>query len=143
MIRNSKFGILFSVLLFLLMTSFAVSSYALPCHDSEIRVGANSVDNNADFIALNSLSIVQNENDCESCIEACGLCKSHIQTQPVLSYIKGKKQHGFNGYKNYSLLVIPEITLTKYKITYKRKYLYSFSLLLSLQTTLKHRVLLI
>jgi hypothetical protein len=145
MIQNSRLWTLFSILLFLLMTSFTVSSYALPCHDSyevETEIGLSSVDN-VDFIALDSLSIVQNGNDCENCIGICYLCKSHIQSQPVLGYTEGKSQSGFYDYKNYSLLTIPEIIPITRKVAYKLKHLYGFSLLSSLQTTLKHRILLV
>jgi hypothetical protein len=149
MIFRDKIKILIGLALFLLMASFTVSSYAEVCHDSNekiIRVDLNYV-NNTDSIVSNESSVVQNANHCNDCNNvcngSCGLCNTQYQSLSVISYTEKKTNLYFDKNTNDSLQVIPVKKSLTYTITYKLTRFYSSSLPLLIQTTLKHRILLV
>jgi len=151
---RNKLTILFSLLLFLLMASFPISSYAVPCHDSgESNVEydskhKNTSANNPDNNEFNESGIIQKDNCCQNCIgmgTCCSSCKKHHQSLSVLVVKDSKNYLNFRRYKNIndSFQLLPINNLIVYKDTYKFNRLYSSSLFSPSQSTHKHRVLLI
>lgn len=149
---NNKPRILFSILLFLLMTSFTVSSYAAPCQDfgeSKVELDSkqnNTSVNNQDYNVSIESGVIQNNNCCQNCMGiCCSLCKEQHQSLSVLIIKESKNYQNYHKYKNIndSLQALLTNNLIIYKATYKYNRSYSSSLFHLSQTIQKHRVLLI
>jgi len=149
---NNKPRILFSILLFLLMTSFTVSSSAAPCQDfgeSKVELDSkqnNTSVNNPDFNVSIESGVIQNNNCCQNYMSiCCSLCKEQHQSLSVLIFKETKNYLNYHGYNNIDdgLQALPTNNLVIYKATYKYNRSYSSSLFSLSQTIHKHRVLLI
>ena len=146
---KNKLQTVFSVLLFIMMATFTVSSYAMPCHDDLVSEPINSknyVPDETEILSFESIivQVIENCEACKSkCESLCGFCKLPQRLAVTLSVIEIKK-YNFQIYKSVDdkLQLIQTNKFANFKIPIKYSFL-SSSIVLPLQTTLRHRVLLI
>lgn len=143
----------YSTLLFLMMISFTVSSYAVPCHDlAENKIGVSLKQYHStltiNFYLSNQPSVVQDYTSCQNHTNTCVkcYCRCKVDNQPsALIGVENKKSPNYHNHKNIndSLQVLPTKSFVIYKSTYKFNHSYSSSLSSPLQSTQKYRILLI